>query len=480
MASTGAIEKIDVSSIKDIRKLKVVQPTQSPILFVSGSKREDKHNTSVLRMALSSSTRVGRKKADEDIPEAVGRFLSNKVTGQYIQTCRNISVDFNQTTSVIPFLIANMKSIQHEQVHETVFKEMECEPPFIDWAWVRENIVKPNANSLGDTSCWLTFMRNIHFNDEIQTETERLICFHTFKSLLRSVGFVDKEEIAIKDMIKIYLLLNTVGLTGYHAMERYLSEVLGGNIRTRCLQFTAKLGDQRYTTEDYNEAAVSVLSCITISPTFAGDIQVYVATKKELDQQMKQKEIEMYRGRPRLSTYLKDARPARVDAVSVHNMHTFDIWLNFVKFPNTISRKTRQSVYLLMSMPSINHSEWINRCLTKELATSILSAPVTNPELNTICHIISNIDYRAQAFRELADFRNECLNGLSQKNMKEMTLSRLMQLYICAYQSKHIWKECWRFILPVLSFPLVQSVEEFVSKNRINEMEVYKSLMYSS
>eukprot|EP00960_Hanusia_phi_P000360 9885-Hanusia_phi.AAC.1 len=62
--------------------------------------------------------------------------------------------------------------------------------------------------------------------------------------------------------------------------------------------------------------------------------------------------------------------------------------------------------------------------------------------------------------------------------MKEMTLSRLMQLYICAYQCKHVWKETWRHVLPVLSFPIIQCVEEFVSKNRINEVEVYKAFMY--
>ena len=477
--ASHALDRINTEALRDPRKLRVVQPSQGGIQFISPSSQREK--TSVLRMSGVASSRLVRKKVEDDTPEAITRFLGNKVTGQYIQTCRNISVDFNLTTSVIPFLLANLKSVSHEEVLGTVFREMDHEPPFVDWAWVRENITKPNTNSLGDTSCWLTFMRHIHFSDEIETETERLLCFHTFKSLLRSVGFVDKEEIGIKDMIKVYLLLNIVGLTGHHAMERYLAEVLGGNIRTRCLQFAAKLGDQRYSTEDYNEAAVSVLSCITISPTFAGDIQVHIATKKELDMQMRQKEIEMYKGRPRLSAYLqKDSRASRSDPVSVHNMHTFDIWLNFVKFPNTISRKTRNSVYLLMSIPSLTHSDWINRCLTKELATSVLSAPVTNPELNAICQIISGIDYRAQAFRELADFRNECLHGLSQKNMKEMTLSRLMQLYVCAYQCKHIWKDCWRFVLPVLSFPLVQSVEGFVAKNRINETEVYKALMYSA
>eukprot|EP00960_Hanusia_phi_P023742 700420-Hanusia_phi.AAC.1 len=62
--------------------------------------------------------------------------------------------------------------------------------------------------------------------------------------------------------------------------------------------------------------------------------------------------------------------------------------------------------------------------------------------------------------------------------MQEITLSRLMQLYIAAHQCKHIWREVWKFILPVLSFPIVQSVEEFVSRNRLNEAEIYKSLFF--
>ena len=64
------------------------------------SPSSQREKTYVLRMSGAASSRLMRKKAEDDTPEAITRFLGNKVTGQYIQTCRNISVDFNLTTSV--------------------------------------------------------------------------------------------------------------------------------------------------------------------------------------------------------------------------------------------------------------------------------------------------------------------------------------------------------------------------------------------
>jgi len=481
MTTVRGIDNINTGALRDTKHLRVVGAQRSSFAFFSKQGSNPKaHPNTLLKVGIGGSIprRAQVPVTSEPTQEAVGRFISNKVTGQYIKTCKDIGVDYEHIASITAFIICNMKGITHSEVFERIFNAKRIEVPFVDWGWARENIVDCNQNSLGDTSCWLTFLHNIHFTEEVQTEVEALGYFSTFRSLLRGVGFVGPDEIWVTDVIKVYLLLNIVGLTGYHAMERYLDEIIGGNIRTRCLQFTAKLGDQRFTTEEYNEAAVTILGCITVAPTFQSDIQVYMFTKQEIDKQMKQKEIEVYQGRPRLTTYLKDIKAESRTAISAQNMHTFDVWMNFVKFPNTISKKTRHSVYLLMSMPTVNHHEWINRCLTKDLASTIVNNPVINPEYSVICNIISNIDFRSHAFLELAKFKDECLDGLSQKNMKEMTLSRLLQLYVSAYQVKHIWKDCWRHVLPVLSFPVIQSVETFVGQNPINEAELFKALMF--
>lgn len=468
----GGLDHINTSALKDLRKIRVLQSKKAPVVLFHASDAR----RSVLQLGSGA---LGRKPEPETTAETVDRFISMRVIGQYIRTCKNVGVDYNLGSSITPFLVSNMKSIEHEVVMAAVYEANDLALPFVDWAWVKENIVHKNQNSLGDVSSWLSFLKHVCFNDDIEEQFERHRCLNSFKHLLRGAGFAGRDEIYIRDAVKIYLLLNVIGLTGYHAMERYLDDVLGGNLRTRCLQFTANLGDQRYTTEEYNDAAVALLSCIMVSESFGSDVQIHIATKKDLEVQMKQKQLEVYKGRPRLLSLLNDRKQSdKLLAGSAYNMNTFDSWMNFTKFPNTISKKTRGVVYLMMSTPGIDHAEWVHKCLTKDMALSVLAVPIVNPEVQVLSRIISDIDFRSQAFLELAKFRSECLVGLSPKHLKEMTLSVLMQLYVCAYQCKHVWKECWRHVLPVMSFPIIQMVENFVSKHPINEVEFYKTLVY--
>eukprot|EP00961_Rhodomonas_salina_P062154 834322-Rhodomonas_salina.1 len=55
-------------------------------------------------------------------------------------------------------------------------------------------------------------------------------------------------------------------------------------------------------------------------------------------------------------------------------------------------------------------------------------------------------------FAELTLFMRSCFRAFPQKDLREMTLLKYMQLYLASYQHTDLWKSCWVSIHPLLSY----------------------------
>ena len=337
-------------------------------------------------------------------------------------------------------------------------EDYQC-PTFVNWMWVYENIAYRNENTLGDTSNWVQFIKHIQIDkDQLETETLGNECFRIHNEILRSVGFIKHYEIDICSSAKLFLLMNVMGLTSFVAMERFLIDMFDGNMRNRSLQFISKSVDHKFNTEDYDEIISSIVSSCYLTQEFMHNINIYMTMKENSKIEMKQKIMKLHRGRPRLKNLIQHQTDEKIR--TMYNMNSFDSWLNYVRFPNTISKRTRFMTYMIMSMPTLNHKEYIEKILNSDMAHNILKTPIANPDLLIIQKIIDMVSYKKQAFEELVMFRMECLGSLSVNAMRQCTLTKLFQLYLCAYQCKHIWKECWRNVLPILSFPMIQNTRK--------------------
>lgn len=462
--STLGLSSINTKALSNLHQLRVI--TEYRTSGAKAPQRKPDLNFKVHRPVPTVSSEESMKKV-----------IVNKLLGNYVTGCDNISVDFKSPHSIVPFITCCLKSIDQRLVHSKVISDLELEPMHVDWEWVLENLVQRQQNLLGDSSNWLLLFESVTFDDAVESVVDSMACVHMYRKTFRKVGFVGKYELSIKNICSIYLLLNIIGLTGSHVLERFLDTLFEENNRSRALEFTSSISDNRYTTEDYNDAAIGILCHINLSDAFVQDVQNYLLNKSDIHRLMKQKEIEMQKGRPKLRTMVsrKDSSDA---CTAMGSMNSYDAWLTFVKFPNTSSKKTKNIVYLLMSIPDINYRELVEQCIPKDLAMMVIKVPITMPEVGAINTIIANTHYRNQAFEEMAKFRAECFTTLSVKYQKELTLTTLFRLYLSAYQYKHIWKEVWRNVLPVLSFPIIQSVEQFVKQNPINEREVLKALLY--
>lgn len=410
------------------------------------------------------------------------------VAGSESSECSGYSDDFECASTISSSLEADEHDEEYEKLKQLLLstyreevsnlgEDYRC-PTFVNWMWVYENIAYRSENTLGDTSNWVHFIRHIHVDrDQLETETLGSECFRVHNELLRSVGFIKHYEIDITASAKLFLLMNVMGLTSFVAMERFLIDMFDGNMRNRSLQFISKSVDHKFNTEDYDDIISSIVACCSLGQDFMHNINIYMTMKENSKIEMRQKVLRLHRGRPRLKSLVQQHTDTRIK--TMYNMNSFDSWLNYVRFPNTISKRTRFMTYMIMSMPTLEQREYIEKILNADMAQNILKTPITNPDLGTIQKIIEMVSYKKQAFEELAMFRMECLGSLSVHALRQCTLTKLFQLYLCAYQCKHLWKDCWRNVLPILSFPMIQNVELFVANHPINGHEVYTALYYN-
>ena len=67
-------------------------------------------------------------------------------------------------------------------------------------------------------------------------------------------------------------------------------------------------------------------------------------------------------------------------------------------------------------------------------------------------------------FQQMVDFKNRCFRSFPVSLSQRMTLSQVLRLYVCAYQSPHHWKELWKAQLCLLSPQIIKDCEAFAQE----------------
>ena len=77
-----------------------------------------------------------------------------------------------------------------------------------------------------------------------------------------------------------------------------------------------------------------------------------------------------------------------------------------------------------------------------------------------------------EPFKELQDFRCECMNAFPVTQLNAMRLNDMLHLYVCAYQHQAVWKDIWKQLIPLLSHQVIRDVETFTQRRPFNYMAV--------
>lgn len=74
----------------------------------------------------------------------------------------------------------------------------------------------------------------------------------------------------------------------------------------------------------------------------------------------------------------------------------------------------------------------------------------------------------------------ECLGGLPTLERIGITMSESFRLYVAAYQHRHVWKEVWKLIKPILSVQIIKDVEHFVSMRPMDCQSMVSIVRYGT
>ena len=399
----------------------------------------------------------------------------------YVTFCRNAAISGQDHQSPLKMIIASIKSIDHRTVYQTVFPE----DPYLDW----EYTAKMQTTAFGDSNAALLMLRYLTFPE---ADTAYARATTSERALSKQIRYVNsfvsamqqnKLFLNLAEALRTMLLYNLSHLNGTALLERFCTARFKRGTQDDVLRLIAALAQTFFQQTDYNDAMSWALSLCIVDLSFFKEVDRVLAEKESLTNLLRLKHISINTGRPRLLERLANKRGHRetvatniitssrptTSSLTGESMDTFDGWCTRVRFPNTVSAMLKQRLYVVMSQPHIDHAYVVSKIVAPALCGSIVSQPITQPDETQIANVIEQLDIRMAPFAELSLFMRSCFRAFPQRNLRDMTLLKYMQLYLAAYQHKDIWKECWRRIYPLLSYQVIKDVEDFTTKNVFNQ-----------
>ena len=148
----------------------------------------------------------------------------------------------------------------------------------------------------------------------------------------------------------------------------------------------------------------------------------------------------------------------------------FDTWGHDIGFSSVFSLHMKHRLYFLMSQVHVHDPLQHVHTITNDthVCNALKSATVFKPEVDIVHKVITAMKLTDEPFRELQDFRCECLGAFPVTQLNSMLLNDLLHMYVCSYQNTLIWKDVWKMLVPLLSHQVIRDVETFVQKRPFN------------
>lgn len=388
----------------------------------------------------------------------------------HVNFCRNTTLNPRDTASVFKMLLVNMKSIDRQKAWVDMFPGN----PYIHWEYVEAMTM----NSMGDFAVCILMTSFLQFPDieahyKLAMPQTKLPYLHRFRQDVAASGL----PMTLEQTLRMLLLANTIGLVGHNVLEQYTSRLLNGPTREMISTLMAHMADYRYTQEQYAGSICWILQHAAVDASFDHEIETHFAQRESVAQAMKMKHLEISVGRPRLVDKLSGRSRqvhsvtlgAKTSAVTGDAMDSLENWITRVRFPNTISQKLKRRLYVVMAQPHLDHDAVVGAIANKLIAPAVLREKIARPDERVIADVVQSLNMQQAPFAELTLFMRSCFRAFPQKDLREMTLLKYMQLYLASYQHADLWKSCWVSIHPLLSYQVIKDVEDFVRRTPFNQ-----------
>jgi hypothetical protein len=375
----------------------------------------------------------------------------------------------NTTDSLRKYLLAYQRNILHRGAFSALFEKAflgtdasdgngaESKSTFINWEYIERSLPRL------DCAHWIAMFKYIDFTPVTRD-----------KSMLQSIDKhlktlnLDQFHLACQ----VFLLKNTNFITSQLGVERLLCEYDVPEAYTKSLQFFAMSADSAFDITETTAVFCHIMRNCKINDTeLDKQIQFVNLREEELSTSFRMKQIRMVGGRPRLRSKLTDIQR---DMEGIFDMYAFLPWGQKIRFPNVFSHHTKQKLYFLMSQVHIPDVLEHVHTITRDgyVCNALKSAFVQKPDHDVLHRVIVSMKLVDEPFKELQDFRCECMGAFPVSQLNSMRLNDMLHLYVCAYQHPAAWKDIWKLIVPLLSHQVIRDVETFVQRRPFNYMAV--------
>ena len=371
----------------------------------------------------------------------------------FMRFCVDANIDHRQVKdSLRKYLLAYQRNLQHKAAFTALFGEAS----FINWEYVERNPPKMEC------AHWLAVFR-----------------FIDFSSVSRSSPILQKidENLASLRLDRalvcpIFLITNMRFLTAQAGLQRLLCDHDVPDAYDMTMRFLARSADTAF---DMRETTATfcqlMIECEVHMDALDKQIQFVNLKEEELSESFKVKQIRMVGARPRLRSKLAEISQ---NAKSVHSLDNFREWSQTIGFPAAFSMHARRKLYFLMAQRHIpdplNHVASITR--DTYVHSALKNAPVMVPESEALHKLITSLILTDEPFKELHEFRYECMSAFPTKEKNTTNLNDLLHLYVCAYQHPMVWRDIWKQLSPLISHQVIRDVEAFVQKKPFNYVPV--------
>ena len=391
--------------------------------------------------------------------------MGSNPVGHFVRFCMDANIDVKLIgESLKKYLLSYQRNILHKPAFKTLFCDGEDgTPQFINWDYVERNL--PKLDSLH----WIQVYRYFQFASVPRAKSE----LHSIQTNLAGIGVVDSDLAC-----QVFLLKNTNFISSQYSIERLLSEHKVPDAYNKSLQFFARSADSAFDIKETTALFCHIMNTATIDEAeLERQIQFLKLREDELTTNFRVKQLRATGRRPKLRSKLSSIQK---ESRSVFDMDTFPSWCQCIRFPSVFSLHTKHKLYFLMSQfpQHVQQPHEHVHTITRDgyVCSALATAAVQKPEYDILHKVITSMRLVEEPFKELQDFRCECMGAFPATQLNTMKLNDLLHMYVCAYQNPYVWKDIWKLLVPLLSHQVIRDVEAFTQRRKFNFESVLKIL----
>lgn len=391
---------------------------------------------------------------------------------------------------------------------------------FVDWEYIESQRVKGVGNFLGDSSLWMELLHFVHFERPKMSEPElgkRFPLLSCIQGAMKESHSMDFGPVArhghaklhFDDVCKVFIGMNVSDIPSKTMTQAHLNCRLTSDTSLITNAVVAASADMRQEKEAYSQTFLMIFGSMHMdTDALLRLMEHYKRNTADLKEAWKLKNSGSRTSRPSLRRIAErvcsgtpmykysgagpcdaselesescsgsSVAPRPCAATSDQGLQWF---LDTVRFPNSMSRIIRVRCYLLAAQAhNFEFQKHTARLVSQHVAQKINENPVIYATPDDLCKGIETLVMNRQPFAELIQFKQICLASMALMHQNSLTLTQRLQLYVCAYQRREVWKACWKQVYPLISPQIIKDVEKFVASRKMDEQSVVDVLVTSS